>query len=174
MTTRDAILLAVPILARTRDAPAAVRVGLGKAGIPAQLAAEIVEFLPVAFARALLDGMGIQFGDHYVRQTAQGRVIGQKLLADEPVYREGLAIAGEVSARGEEAFLAVAGRSPEYRAISRAMNAGSAAEDLRCAPLVVLANHEDPRHFDDTSGGSQPRARAWWRFWNPSRPTLIP
>jgi hypothetical protein len=166
MTIRDAILLAVPVFAaHARGGLSDVRGELEKDGIPADLAAEIVEFLPVALARAMLDGMGIQFADHYVRRTAQGRVIGQKLLADEPVYREGLAIAGEISGMGEDAFMAVAGWSSEYRAINRAMNAGSPAEDLRCGPPVVLAHDGDRRHFDDTSGGTQPRAKAWWQFW---------
>ena len=166
MTVRDGILLAIPVFAaHARGGSSAVRVALEEAGVPAPLAAEIVEFLPVALARAMLGGMGIGFADHYVRQTAQGRVIGEKLLADEPVYREGLEIAGEISGMGEDAFMAVAGCSPEYRAVNRAMNSGSLAEDLQCAPLVVLANDEDRRGFDDTSGGPQPRARAWWQFW---------
>jgi hypothetical protein len=166
MTTRDAILLAVPAFAaHARGGPSAVRGELEKAGVPAPLAAEIVEFLPVALARAMLDGMGIEFADHYVRQTAQGRVIGEKLLGDEPVYREGLAIAGEISGMGEDVFIAVAGRSPEYQAINRAMNSGSRPEDLQCAPPVMLANPEDQRTFDDTSGGTQPRVKAWWQFW---------
>lgn len=166
MTVREAILLAVPVFAaHARGGPSDLRGELEQAGIPAQLAAEIVEFLPVALARAMLHGMGIRFADHYLRQTAQGRVIGQKLLADEPVYREGLVIADEISSMGEDLFMAVAGWSSEYRAISRAMNSGSQAEDLEFAPLVVLANDGDRRHFDDTSGGTQPRAKAWWQFW---------
>jgi hypothetical protein len=166
MTNREAILLAVPLFAaHARGGPSAVRSELGKAGVPAPLAAEIVEFLPVALARAMLDGMGITFADHYVRQTAQGRVIGEKLLGDEPVYCEGLAIAGEISGMGEDVFMAVACWSPEYQAINRAMNAGSRAEDLQCAPPVMLANHEDQRTFDDTSGGAQPQVKPWWQFW---------
>ncbi len=166
MTVREAILLAVPVFAaHARGGPSAVRGELERAGVPAGLAAEVVEFLPLALARALLDGMGVRFADHYVRRTAQGRVVGQKLLADEPVYREGLAVADEVSRMGEDAFMAVAGRSEEYRAVSRALNAGARAEELECPPPVVLANHDDRRAFDDTSGGPQPRARAWWQFW---------
>jgi hypothetical protein len=166
MTTRDAILLAVPAFAaHARGGPSAVRGELEEAGVPAPLAAEVVEFLPLALARAMLHGMGITFADYYVRQTAQGRVIGERLLADEPVYREGLAIAGEISGMGEDVFLAVAGWSPEYKAINRAMNSGSLPEDLQCAPPVMLANHEDRRTFDDTSGGAPPRAKTWWQFW---------
>ena len=116
MTVRDAILLAMPVfVAHARDGSSAVRGELKKAGIPAKLAAEIVEFLPLALARAMLEGMGVQFADHYVRQTAQGHVVGQKPLADEPVFREGLAIAGQISGGVNGEFMAVAGLSPEYR-----------------------------------------------------------
>lgn len=166
MTARDAIRLAIPVFAANpRGGPVDLRAGLAAAGVPAALAAEVVEFLPLAVARAMLDGMGIRFADHYVRQTAQGKVIGTKLLADEPVYQEGLAIAGEISGMGEDVFLAVAGRSPEYQAVNRAMNAGSRAQDLECPPPVMLADYDDGRAFDDTSGGPQLRAGAWWQFW---------
>jgi hypothetical protein len=166
VTVRDAILLSVPVFAaRGGLGPATVRGALERAGVSAATAAEIVEFLPLALARAMLEGMGIRFADYYVRQTAQGQVIGQKLLADEPVYREGLLVANEVSATDESAFLAVAGHSPEFRAIRRALQNGAAAEDLRCAPPIVLAHDEDPRTFDDISGAPPPRLRAWWRFW---------
>jgi hypothetical protein len=166
MTVRDAILKAMPVfVAHARDGSSAVRGELKKAGIPANLAAEIVEFLPLALARAMLEGMGVQFADHYVRQTAQGHVVGQKPLADEPVFREGLAIAGQISGGVNGEFMAVAGLSPEYRAINKALNSGSQSKDLHCAPPVVLANDRDRRAFDDTSGGTQPRAKAWWQFW---------
>lgn len=166
MTVRDAILLAIPVFeARPHDGPSELRAGLEAAGIPAGLASEVVDFLPLALARAMLDGMGVRFADHYVRQTAQGRVIGTKRLADEPVFREGLAIACEVSNLGSGAFLTVAGRSEEYRAVSRALDAGGRAEDLECHPPVVSAGYDDRRAFDDTSGGRQPRGRAWWRPW---------
>lgn len=166
MTTRDAILLAIPAFAaHARGGPSAVRGELEKAGVPAPLAAEVVEFLPLALARAMLHGLGITFADHYVRRTAQGREIGEKLLADEPVFREGLAIAAEVSGLGGDAFMAVAGWSPEYQAVTRAMRTGARAEDLQCPPPVMLANHDDRRAFNDTSGGTQPRDKVWWRFW---------
>lgn len=166
MTVRDAILLAIPVFeAIPNGDPSDLRAGLVASGVPAGLAAGLVDFLPLAFARALLDGMGVRFADHYVRRTAQGRVIGTKPLADEPVYREGLAVACEVSGMGEGAFLAVAERSEEYRAVSRALNAGRRADDLECLPPVVSAGHDDRRSFDDTSGGRQPRERPWWRPW---------
>jgi hypothetical protein len=165
MSVREAILLAIPVFAsRARGGLYAIRKGIEEAGVPRQLAAEIVEFLPLALARALLAGMGIHFEEHYVRQTARGCVIGQKLLWDEVVFREGLAIANEISGDGD-AFVAVASWSVEYRAVNEAMNAGSRPEDLRCASPIIFAEYDDERSFDNTSGGIQPRAKLWWQFW---------
>lgn len=167
MTVRDAILLALPVFeAHPHGGPDDLRAALAAAGLPASLAAEVVDFLPLALARAMLDASGVRFTPDYVRQTAQGRVIGTKPLADEPVFRAGLAVADEVSGHGGGgAFTAAAARSPEYQAVSRALGSGLRAEDLECAPPVVLAGHDDRRGFHDTSGGRQPRDRPWWRVW---------
>ncbi|QJW99730.1 hypothetical protein [Frigoriglobus tundricola] len=164
MTVREAILRAVPVFAaHTGGGPDALRSELTTAGLPAALAAEVVEFLPIAVARAMLNGMGVRFADFYVRQSAQGQVIGQKRLDEEPVYSAGLAMADEIGRMGDYALTAVVNYSSEYQAISRALNGGSRAEDLTCAPPVMLANNDDRRAFDDTSGGA-PR-KPWWRLW---------
>jgi hypothetical protein len=167
MNIRDAILVAIPVFeASQRDSPVDLRTALEGAGIPPGLATDIVDFLPIALARALLEGSGVKFADHYVRKTSQGRVIGTKPLLDEPVYREGMAIACEVSGGGEgRAFLSVAARSPEYQAVSRALDGGRRAAELECHPSVVSAGYDDRRRFHDTSGGRQPRGSPWWRFW---------
>src|SRR5687768_11741432 len=125
MTVREAILRAVPVFAAHSGRPDDLRAALTEAGLPVGLAAEVVEFLPIAVARAMLDGMGVRFADHYVRQTAQGHVIGQKRLDEEPVYREGLALADEIGRMSEDALMAVVNYSPEYQAISKALNSGS-------------------------------------------------
>lgn len=165
MTVREAILRAAPVFAAQRNrGPDALRDEISKAGVPVALAAEVVEFLPIAVARAMLHGMGVRFADHYVRRTAQGRVIGEKRLEDEPVFREGLALAEEIGRLGEEVLTAVVNWSPEYQAISKALSGGARAEELTCAPPTMLANNDDRRSFDDTSGGPAPRKR-WWKFW---------
>jgi hypothetical protein len=165
MTTREAILRSVPVfVAHPSNGPDALRIELANAGVPVGLAAEVVEFLPIAVARAMLNGMGVQFEDYYIRQTAQGQVIGQKQLTDEPVYREGLAMADEIGRMGDDTLMAVVNWSAEYRAISKAINAGSRPDEMSCAPPTMVANNEDGRAFNDTSGGSQ-RTKAWWKFW---------
>jgi hypothetical protein len=164
MTTREAILRAVPVFAiHANSGPSSLRAELNKLGIPVALAAEVVEFLPIAVARAMLNGMGVRFADHYVRQTAQGHIIGEKRLDDEPVYREGLALADEIGRMGEDTLMAVVNYSPEYTAISKAINSGSRPEELSCAPPTMLANNDDPRTFNDTSGGAT--SKPWWKFW---------
>ena len=166
MTIREAILRAVPIFAsHPGGRPDDLRAELSAIGLPVALAAEVVEFLPIAVARALLDGMGVRFSDHYVRQTAQGRIIGQKRLDDEPVYREGLAMADEIGRMGDDALMAVVKYSPEYQAISKALNSGSRSHDLTCSPPTMLANNDDLRVFGDTSNGTQRGTKPWWKFW---------
>lgn len=164
MTIREAILRAVPVFAaHAGRGPDELRAELNRAGLPVALAAEVVEFLPIAIARAMLNGMGVRFADHYVRQTAQGRVIGQKRLDEEPVYCEGLAMADEIGRMGEDLLMAVVNYSPEYTAVSKAISSGSRPEELSCAPPTMLANNDDRRTFGDTSGGA-PR-KPWWKFW---------
>lgn len=163
MTVTEAIHRAVPVFAAHPGADVYdIRAALIAAGIPVELAADIVEFLPIAVARAVLDGMGVRFADEYVRQTSQGRVVGHKKLADEPVYREGLALAGELSGMGDEVFLALVRRSPEYRAVSKALDAGANPADLTCAPPTMIGNANDRRTF----GAAPARpVKSWWQFW---------
>jgi hypothetical protein len=164
MTVREAILRAVPVFAaHTGRGPDELRIELAEAGLPVPLAAEVVEFLPIAVARAMFQGMGVRFADHYVRQTAQGRVIGQKRLDDEPVYREGLAMADEIGRMGEDALQAVINYSPEYQAISKAISGGARPEDMTCAPPTMLANNDDRRVFGGTTGDAS--RKPWWKFW---------
>ena len=164
MTVREAILRAVPVFAaHPGGGPDELRAELTKAGLPAALAADVVEFLPIAVARALLHGMGIRFADVYVRQSAQGQVIGQKRLDDEPVYREGLAMADEIGRMGDDALTAVVNFSSEYQAINKALNSGSRPENMSCSPPVMLANNDDARAFGDTPGGDT--RKPWWKLW---------
>lgn len=163
MTATEAVRRSVPVFAAHPGADVYdIRAGLIGAGIPVELAADITEFLPLAAARAMLDGMGIRFADEYVRLSDQGRVIGQKKLADEPVYREGLRVAGELSRIGDEAFLALVRRSQEYRAVNKALNEGADPAGLNYGPPVMIANEDDRRAFGEPPGRP---ARTWWQFW---------
>ena len=110
----------------------------------------------VAEATVALDG--------HRRQTAQGQVIGQKPLADEPVFHEGLAMADEICRMGEETLMAVVNWSSEYRTLSRMISSGSNPSDLVCSPPVMLANNDDSRTFADTVA-EDTKQKPWWKFW---------
>jgi hypothetical protein len=43
----------------------ALEAAVRAAGVPARLAAEVIAFVPIAFGRALLDGMGVEFSPEY-------------------------------------------------------------------------------------------------------------
>jgi len=113
-------------------------------------------------ARAVLAGMGIRFADEYVRLSDQGRVIGRRKLADEPVYRAGLEVAGELSGMGDEMFLALVRRSQEYQAVSKALNEGADPAGLNYTEPVMIANADDRRSFGEPPAR---RAKSWWQFW---------
>lgn len=164
MTVSEAVRRAVPVFISNPDADVYdIRAGLVGAGIPTDLAADIVDFLPLAVARAMMDGMGIRFADEYVRQAPGGRVLGRKKLDDEPVYREGMAIAGELSGIGDETFVALVRRSPEYRAVSKALDAGADPASLEYDPPTLTAAGDDRRFPGGLPGGQT--TKAWWQFW---------
>jgi hypothetical protein len=64
---------------------------------------------------------------------------------------------------GEAALTAVLNFSSEYHAVSRALSNGARAEDLTCGPPTMLANNDDRRAFNDTTGGAA--RKSWWKFW---------
>jgi hypothetical protein len=122
---------------------------------------EVVEFVPLAFGRSLMDGMGITFDDEYVRMDSEGRERLRRKLMDEPLYREALRIAPHVLAtEGQDAFLAVAIRSAEFQAVNEALHAGSDPADLQASAPVMEWSEE--RH------AAQPepsKAKPWWKVW---------
>lgn len=118
--------------------------------------AALIEFVPLAFGRSLLDGMGIQFEDYYVRIDAEGRERVRRKLADEPVYAAALKLAPIVlQSMGQEAFVAIATRSAELEAVNNALNAGSNPADLQASPPVMVWAEEPP----------PVASKPWWKFW---------
>jgi hypothetical protein len=119
---------------------AGLRAALAAAGVPAALASDITAFVPVAFGRALLDGMGIGFSPEYAVADGGGgvRVAGQ--LIDHPVYAAAAAKAQQVLAlrQGGDAFVAAAVWSSEFAAVNQALHAGSNPSDLVAGPPLVL------------------------------------
>ena len=116
----------------------------------------LVEFVPLAFGRSLLDGMGIRFEDDYVRVDAGGNERMRRRLADEPVYVAALKLAPIVmQSMGQDAFMAIAGRSSELQAVNAALNAGSAPADLQAStPVLAWTSRGMARNRRRSRGGS--------------------
>jgi len=163
---RDAILRAVPVFQANQQASLwDIRDRLVEAGVPRALATDLIEFLPLALSRAVLQGMGIGSKDYYIRMLPSGEALSPKKLVDEPVFREGLGMAGEIRRGGEAGFLAVLLCSSEFTAVNDALNAGSKPENLDHAPQIIMARDDDTRTFDPPSEIAVKPAKAWWRFW---------
>jgi hypothetical protein len=135
----------------------ALEAAVRAAGVPASLAAEVVAFVPIAFGRALLDGMAVEFSPEYATPgTAAGRTAGP--LADHPVYAAAAARAAEMLARqeGRGAFVDTAVWSAELAAVNEALHAGSDPANLVAGPPLVTLPTED-------APADPPARRSWWR-----------
>jgi hypothetical protein len=151
---RQAILRAVPVFqANPKESGWSIRDKLVAAGIPAGLATDLIEFLPLAMSRAVLTGMGVGLKDCYIRMMPSGETMPDKKLLDEPVFREGLAAAAEVMRTNMAGFQSVLLCSSEFRAVNKALHAGSRPENLDQAPLLLLTREDDPRFFASTQQG---------------------
>jgi hypothetical protein len=114
-------------------------------GIERQLAARLVEFLPMVYCRLLLANSGAQFSDKFRRRLTNG---GSKngVLSSEPVWNAAVAFARAERERGLSAtdFLAVAAHSAEFDAANQLLNNGSKLEDLRFTPVSLSWPEEGP------------------------------
>ena len=136
---------------RSEDATAYEK--LCEAGLATNEAEEGVAFVPMAFARTLLEPEGVTFPAYYLlvnRDTGRTR---RYKLEDQPVYcaarqmSKGLP-SGENKRR---IFEVVAGRSAEFNAVNRLLEQGSQVKDISLVPTAVLTKQEIQR--------------PWWQFW---------
>jgi hypothetical protein len=133
---------------------AALIEALCRAGIARGKAIRLVEFMPLAFSRALLHGSGVTLSETYVRTLPDGALSPPRPLTGEPDYAEALKAACSGVAQAE--MLAVAGRCAEFQAINRALHAGAELENLECSPPIFMWVEEDPQPVEQ---------RPWWKFW---------
>ena len=111
---------------------------LERAGLTAEMASRMVEFLPLAFGREFLGEGGPQFPPDYTRRDREGRERFRGLLQDEPVYREALAIMPLVAAQGKDALWSILGRSSEMDAVNQALHKGSELRNLLVSPPILI------------------------------------
>ena len=160
----EAIKIALPVFAEHKNSDWEVlENALINAGISPFLTKKLLEFMPLAFGRVFLDGMGIQFDDYYVRFDPQTERKKEMKLRDEPVYAESFWAASQIVTRqaAGEAFHAVAFRSSELHAINDALNTGSKPEDLVTAsPYMQWV--DDDKQAESLEAKHE---KSWKRFW---------
>jgi len=137
-----------------------IRVGLIIARLKRPDVERVIEFVPLAFGRSLLDGMGIQFEDYYIRLDRDGNERLRRDLKDEPIFEAALKLAPIVMQQlGQDAFMSIAMRSSELQATNEALNHGASPAGLQASPPVM-------QWYEGADGATAaPSTKPWWKFW---------
>jgi hypothetical protein len=156
---RNVIVRAIPLFVDgTEYDDDQMLLALIESGLPMVTALRLLEFMPLAFGRAFMDGMGVTFCAKYVRLSTNGKRV-EKLLVDELVYCVAFLVAREklFEPSGVETFKTIGFRSAEFKAVNSALLGGSKPEDLVLSPTVL---------WDDDDLVSLPaKKRSIFRFW---------
>jgi hypothetical protein len=114
-------------------------------GIERKLACRIVEFLPMAFTRALLRDSGVSFSPEYERgRSPEARV--KKRLATEAAWKLCLSFAKSSMKPSDKRddFLLIAHRSSELQTVNQLLNSGSLIGDISLTPALLLWPEDGP------------------------------
>ncbi|HST60163.1 MAG TPA: hypothetical protein VLK84_15765 [Longimicrobium sp.] len=151
---------------------AALEAAIVRAGVPPAVAAEVVAFMPIAFGRVLLDGMGIEFSPEYSTpaSAAEGRTAG--MITEHPMYVAAYMTASGMFSRqaGGDSLVNTAVWSAEFSAVNQALHAGSNAADLVTGPPLIIgldgAGPADSVDSGQAKNAADAKAgRPWWRVW---------
>jgi len=155
MNVEAAIEKAVPLLAQYGGGDQAILLEwMLLRDIPRSDALQAIRFIPLAFARNVLDGMGVTLSDTYLRIVGGSQE--ERPLRDELFYREALELAPHMAAQfGADTFNAVVFLSSEFQAIHSALNAGASPENLVGSPPVITWPEEPPEQVK----------KPWWKVW---------
>ncbi len=162
MEILEAIKLALPVFHEHKDSTwKTLGEALNEAGIPASLSNRLLEFMPLAFSRAFVDGLGIEFGEYYIRFDPKTNKKVSKRLADEPVYTESFSFASSLISgkKAGDEFTSIVFRSSEFIAMNKAMNDGSRPEELVSSPPVLLWDEKSVEQ------AKQEPSKSKWKFW---------
>ncbi len=115
-------------------------------GIARRLAARLVEFLPTAYCRVILEPTGARFPGTFQRTQTDGTTTPQIPLTSEPVWVAALEYACREIKQGlsRDDKLRVAGRSAEFRTANDLLRKGSKLENIAFAPAVHPWPEEGP------------------------------
>lgn len=133
-----------------RDLPnetdTAIHAVLVSKGIERRAAARLVELLPIAYGRALLATLGLQFSDEFKRRLPNGQLSESRSLRSEPTWNAVVQFSQQETAGGlsRDALLAVAVRSSEFDSVNKLLNEGSRPKDIRFTAFVLPWTEDGP------------------------------
>jgi hypothetical protein len=115
-------------------------------GIERRLAARLVEFLPTAYCRVILEPTGARFPETFQRSRTDGTITPQLSLASEPVWLAVLEYARRELKQGlsRDDKLRLAGRSAEFRMANELLQKGSKLQNITFSPAVLRWPEEGP------------------------------
>lgn len=115
-------------------------------GIERRLAARLVEMLPAAYCRVILEPTGARFTDTFQRSRKDGTTPAPVPLASEPVWKAALAYARREITQGlsRDDKLRLAGRSVEFRTANDLLKQGSKLQNIVFAPAVYEWPEQGP------------------------------
>lgn len=108
-------------------------------GVERQLAARLVEFLPVIYSRLILRNSGARFSSTF-RRTVAGGMSQEQPFSSDPVWNAAAAFASDELERGvsSQDLLVVAARSAEFDAANQLLNRGAKLENIVFTPPVFI------------------------------------
>jgi hypothetical protein len=136
----DLVRIAVEILAESRDNDATASQCLAEtAKISGASASTLIMFVPIAFARVWLAGSPLRFPATYLRCYESEGPLKQESFDANPVFLTAYQQAQQLIRDGfsNDKLLAIASRSPEFRAINAALHDGARLENLELVELLV-------------------------------------
>jgi len=116
-------------------------------GLDASVSARLVEFLPMAYCRVMLERSGAKFSASFQRSMANGQITPEQPLSSEPVWNAVLAFAKAETDRGisEEDLVTLAARSAEFHAANQLLNGGSKLKAITFTPVVFPWPDDGPK-----------------------------
>jgi len=144
--------------------------------IPSAVADRAFKFTQIAWGRALLDGIGVQFSPEYFCFNASGEVTESGRLEEEPYYFAALALVPQnIKSAG---FQRLALMSADVHAVNQLLNKGSDPKNIITTPAYLFL--EAPTEVGIKKAEQviaeymaslkkvRPVQKPWWRFWQHS------
>lgn len=127
------------------------------------------KFTQIAWGRALLRDLGIEFPDNYICFNGEGEVIESGLLEEQPYFVAAVAMAKQYAET--PGFQRLALMAAEVHAVNDLLLQGSEPQNLKTTPPALFLEPATPegqehaREYLMQTLGPQKTKKPWWQFW---------